>query len=119
MDTELLTYRELADRLGVKLDSARRTARRKGWRREPGNDGTARVHVPIDALPSPKDNPQDTPQDSPTDRPRDDLIPALEAQIEGLKELVSAERARADAAELDRDRWHEQATRSFWKRLAG
>lgn len=118
MDTKLLTYRELADALGVKIDSARRTARRKAWRREAGNDGQARVHVPIEALPDPTDSPQDCPTDSPEDDARA-IVPVLEAQIEGLKELVAAEKARADAAEADRDRWHAQATTSLWKRLVG
>lgn len=118
MDTEFLTYRELADRLGIKLDSARRMARRKGWRRETGNDGTARVHVPVEYMSRPTDAPQDSPKDSPPDAPAD-VVPMLEERIRGLVELVASEKARADAAERDRDRWHEQATRPLWKRLVG
>lgn len=35
----------------------------------------------------------------------------VEAQLAGMRQLVEAERARADAAEKDRDRWAAQAER--------
>lgn len=115
MTVESLTYRELADRLGVKVESARKTVLRKKWRKVVGNDGTTRIQVPIEYLPSPKDSPKDTANDS----PKDSLTLELQVRIEGLKALVESEARRADAAEADRDRWHELATRPWWKRLAG
>jgi len=114
MDTELLTYRELATRMGVKPESARKTAQRKGWARVQGNDGLARVKVPVEAL----ERPQDAPGDVPADGPAPDFR-ELEGRIEILKELVSAERRRADAAEADRDAWRGQAQRSVFRRLFG
>jgi len=109
MDTESLTYRELADRLGLKLDSARRMVRRKGWGRVPGNDSQVRIKVPVEALPSGQDKPADSPQDT---------VPVLQERIAGLRLLLEAERQRAEAAELERDRWYEVANRPWWRRLA-
>lgn len=113
MSTVSLTYDELAERLGIGRKSAQNTVRRKGWRRTKGNDGRARIEVPLDALP-------DTPSvEEPVSAQVDPQIPVLEAQIEGLKALVAAEKARADAAESDRDRWHELAVKPLWKRAVG
>lgn len=116
MDTESLTYRELAARLGVKPESARKTAQRKRWKRVTGNDGLARVLVPMEALARPQDAPGDIPSDvAPDSHP----LRELEGQIEILKELVAAERRRADAAEADRDAWRQQAQKSVLRRLFG
>ncbi len=120
METQSLTYKQLAERLGVKIDSARKTVRRKGWERVQGNDGTVRISVPMDRLIRPSDCPQDSPQDSPegnSDEAQLALVPVLEAQILGLQKLVEAERRRADGAEKDRDRWHLQATQPWWRRV--
>lgn len=114
MDTESLTYRELAARLGVKSESARKTAQRKRWKRVTGNDGLARVIVPVEALARPQDGPEDIPADVAADSHA-----ALEGQIALLKELVAAERRRADAAEADRDAWRTQAQRGVLRRLFG
>ena len=67
MDTESLTYRELAERLNVKLESARKMVQRKRWQRVTANDGTVRVIVPADALPQSQGLPPDTGSDSPSD----------------------------------------------------
>lgn len=130
MDTVTLTYRELADRLGVKLASARKTVQRKRWQRIAGNDGTVRINVPIEALPVPQDVPEDVTPDS---GPDPILFARLEIEIAGLKELVTAERARADAeaarantegkrandAIHDRDAWRLMAQRPWWRRMTG
>lgn len=100
MDTELLTYRELADRLGMKPESARKTAQRKGWHRTVGNDGLARVIVPVEAFDRPERAAEDVPPDN-----SGVLVRELEARIEVLKDLAAAERRRAEAAEADRDAW--------------
>ncbi|SMD16428.1 hypothetical protein [Rhizobium sp. RU36D] len=131
MSVESLTYKELADRLGCKLESARKMVQRKKWQRVTGNDGTVRIQVPMEELPS---------RDMSEDKPQEKLVPeillkALEVQIDGLKEIVESERKRADteaaradaeakraeaehgranaegkradAAETDRDEWRE------------
>ncbi|MGB5862655.1 MAG: hypothetical protein WBH52_29990 [Pseudomonas aeruginosa] len=102
MTHEYLTYRELADRLGIKLESARKTVLRKGWKRIQGNDGIARIVVPNASLPSPKDNAPDTSHE----------MLALETEIKHLKEML-------EVTKQDRDRWHALAVRPWWRRLAG
>lgn len=114
MDTESLTYHELADRMGVKLDSARKTVRRKRWQKVTGNDGTLRILVPVESLPLPTGRPPDSPKDGPEVYARE-----LETRIDGLRMLLQAESRRADTAEADRDRWHAMAVRPWWQRLAG
>lgn len=117
MDTKQLTYRELAELWGCKLESARKTVRRRGWQRVDGNDGTVRVIVPLDALPSPPDSTEVSPPDGPTPTPTE--VALLEERISGLRELVDAERRRADAAEADRDAWRALAERPLWRRVFG
>lgn len=121
MDTKLMTYRELADLWGCKLDSARKTVRRKGWHRVDGNDGAVRVQVPVDALPSPTDTPTVSPPDSPTVEPGPTAadVARLEGLIDGLKALAAAECRRAEAAEADRDAWRALAERPLLRRLFG
>lgn len=127
MTIESLTYKELADRLGCKLESARKMVQRKKWRRVTGNDGTVRIQVPFDELPAVKDKSEDSPQERLVP---EYLLKALEVQIDGLKEIVESERRRADtealradtegkradaegrranSAETDRDAWRELA----------
>ena len=125
MDTVALTYVELADRLSVKVASARKMVQRHKWKRVAGNDGLVRIEVPIEVLPAPRSRPSDSPLDSPSDS-LTDIVPVLEAQISALKELVAAERGRADMAQrmaseamVDRDRWHQLATRPWYRRLVG
>lgn len=50
MDTKLLTYAELAEALSITAASAKRLAIRRGWSKTPGNDGKARVAVPVERL---------------------------------------------------------------------
>src|SRR3712207_6195736 len=54
MQVESLTYDELAQRLGIGRQSARQLAMRRRWPRKPGNDGLARVSVPLEALTRPE-----------------------------------------------------------------
>ncbi|GBR51522.1 hypothetical protein GCM10007872_31070 [Gluconobacter sphaericus NBRC 12467] len=48
--TENLTYRQLADRLGLSLEAARARVRRGRWLKITDNHGTVRVSVPVFAL---------------------------------------------------------------------
>jgi len=111
METVALTYKELADRLSIKVESARKTAQRKRWHRTTGNDGTIRIHVPLDAFPSAVGQ-GDSPRDSHGNNPNNHVhiqLAKLEAEITGLKEVLQAERNRTTTAEQDRDAWREQA----------
>jgi hypothetical protein len=51
-----LTYKEFASRMGIKLESARKTVQRHGWKRLVGTDGRARILVPADYLPPDPDS---------------------------------------------------------------
>jgi hypothetical protein len=75
METRLLTYAELGEALGITADSAKRLARRRGWTKQPGNDGRARVSVPVERLVPravPEDDPEDDREDGPEDIREDD-----------------------------------------------
>jgi len=50
VETKSLTYAELGAALGITPASAKRLAIRRGWPKTPGNDGKARVAVPIERL---------------------------------------------------------------------
>jgi len=111
METVALTYKELADRLSIKVESARKTAQRKPWHRTTGSDGTIRIHVPLDAFSSAAgqgNNPKDSHGYCPNNSVHIQLA-KLEAEIAGLQEVLQAERHRTAAAEQDRDAWREQA----------
>jgi len=108
-DYELLTYKEIAERLGIKLPSVRQTVSRRKWRRIKQNDGTIKIEVPVSYLQREKvgideviDNNIDV--DSVVDGER------LKAENEYLKKRI------ADL-EVDRDRWYEIANKSWFKRL--
>lgn len=101
MTTRVFTYEELAEHYGITKKSAQNLARKKGWHRTLGNDRKARIHVPLEG---PKEVNDDVP-----DQKTEILV--LKAKIEGMERTIKAEQQRADAAEQDRDRWHEYATR--------
>lgn len=98
MTTKSLTYSELAGLLGVKLDSARRTVQRKRWPKVVGNDGKARILVPIESLPSSADNPADNV--TVYIRELETRIEGLDGQIAAMRELVTAATQRAETAEM-------------------
>ena len=100
VDGQWLTYQDLAVRLGVTPEAARRRAIRGKWARMPGNDGRTRVRAPDDWCP----------QGAPDVRPdASALVTALESHIktlqgenETLKQHFAAADGRAErlAAEL-------------------
>jgi hypothetical protein len=126
MDTKLLTYAELAQALGITAASAKRLAIRRGWPKQPGNDGRARVAVPVERLlrPNPigdddaSDDPDDGTSDSTGEAASDDTsesaggltsvvnvltqhIERLAKEIENLKVERDAAQARATALAAD------------------
>lgn len=144
-DVVLLTYAELGDRLAIKPASAKRLAQRRKWHRVIGNDGSARIHVPLDAIPRlvTDDDLPDRPGviisdgDDKVSPPHiselakkisylEGLVEGLQKQVEAEKDVASSERQRANAAEaraqdisIDREAWKRQAQRSIWSRLFG
>jgi hypothetical protein len=98
-DGRWLTYDELGRIRSIGRESAVKLVQRKRWRRIPGNDGAARVCVPLDWLtpamePSGDHSPHPSPEQSP-DTVR--LIDTLEGALAALRT-----RAEADAAEIER-----------------
>lgn len=85
-DTVALTYDELANRLGIDVQSARRRAQRGRWLRTKGNDGRTRVHVPVTVVATVTG----------TDTTLAEHGPATNATSPGL---VAELRRRAEAAE--------------------
>ncbi len=116
-DTKSMTYTELAEALGIGGDSARNLVRRKRWQRRPGNDGLARIEVPLEyvAEHKPSEPPASLATDAPAEPPAS--VPAspqfdggiiqtlnrhierLEKEVENLKDERDGERARA--AQID------------------
>jgi len=108
-DFEFLTYKEIADRLCIKLPSVRQTVSRRKWRRIKQNDGTIKIEVPVSYLQ--RENVAidevidiNVDVDSVVDNER------LKAENEYLKKRISD-------LEVDRDRWHQIANKSWFKRL--
>ena len=92
-DMRWMTYREMADFLAMKEESARRRAQREGWPRQLGNDGRTRVGVPGDAAPI--NEGQSGATDTGDDRP---------GEVATIRETLARERDRADRAEARADR---------------
>ncbi|ACL63361.1 hypothetical protein [Methylobacterium nodulans] len=111
-DVQWMTYAELAEALGIGGDSARNLVRRKRWARQLGNDGMARVGVPIEHLQEGRGSepPADPPADGGSDGDDDGAsvvsvltnhICRLERDLHALKEEHAAERSRLrDEAEV-------------------
>jgi hypothetical protein len=125
-----LTYDELAEARNIRRAAAVRLTQRKNWPRQPGNDGRARVLVPLDWIP---DHGQDTGQDAPTAIRQDGLtdaalaaireahageVAALRGEIETLKVLADAKDARLVDAETRAERERLRAE-GLQERLSG
>ena len=101
-----MTYGELAQARGVKRSTAIRFALRQQWRKQPGNDGLARVLVPTE-MAKPADRVRDVRQaptgDDPADVPLAHLA-AFEAALAALREQQAHERAALEALREGHDR---------------
>jgi len=91
-----LTYAEAGQRLGVSPEAVRAKAIRRGWRRQHGNDGKARVRLPFDAG-EPVDRAVNT-QSTPVRKSVDPaLVHALEGHVASLKAEIEHRAAEIDA----------------------
>lgn len=88
-DTRWMTYAELAEARGIKEPAAVRLVQRRHWERHQGNDGSARVAVPLSEL-----------------RPSKAVAPAgLPVAPDSQDvEALARERLRSDQAEARADR---------------
>jgi hypothetical protein len=118
-DVRWETYSSGAKLLRMKVESFRRVALRKGWRRLIGNDGQARVAIPLEAVERRSDNhPRFSDRYTGEDSARD-IAPgvpygAVGAEPHALKVLADAlrvERERREAAEAEVRRIIEEADR--------
>ena len=107
MATTVLTFEDLARRLGVRVETARRMTTRHRWRKTKDNHGRALVHVPDEYLArrlteqetapgtSPGTGPETSPKTAPGTEPRTAPeaahLAALMARLEALeRELMDA-----------------------------
>lgn len=110
-DTISLTYEELAARLSIDVQSARRRVIRSGWERTKGNDGKARVQVPVTVLPDTATKTAAVPatkdevsRDVPaTDPVMAETVSRLLSQLDAAESRADAAHARADAAQARAD----------------
>jgi len=107
VDTRSLSYDELADMLGIERESARHLAFRRRWRRTKGNDGKARVDVPLEALPqSSPATPTGGRPDGSTDTPAGAVTGSetvLTRHIKRLEAMLTYAQARLADVEADCD----------------
>ena len=94
-DSRWMTYAELAQARGIKEPAAVRLVQRRGWERQPGNDGTARIAVPVSEL-----------RFSKTVTPAVMLVTPDSRDMDAL----AREQQRADAAEARADRAEAERT---------
>ena len=128
MDAQWLTYRQIAVRLGVSVEAARRRALRGKWSRMPGNDGTIQVLLPDDLSVhrAPDVRADAVPDTSALVTALEGHIKTLQGENETLKERLAAEQARttqaiaAFASLADRlDALTAARAGPWWRRFAG
>jgi hypothetical protein len=109
-----MTYRELGKARGISAASAARLAFRKGWQRQPGNDGAARVAVPTgEDQASPYDARAGTRDAATGEAPGSGAREAVSrgARMPGAELAIQALREQADQAERRADTERDRADR--------
>jgi len=108
-DYELLSYKEIADRLGIKLPSVRQTVSRRKWRRIRQNDGTIKIEVPLSYLQ----------RDSVVVDEVIDINVDVDSAVDNERLKVENEylKKRIADLEIDRDAWKELANKPWFRRL--
>jgi len=110
---ELLSYKEIVERLGIKMASARQTVSRRGWRRVKQNDGTVKVQVPVTYLQR-----QSVAVDDDVDvNPFINVDVGVTVEIEKLKAENAYLHHRVADLESDRDAWRELANKPWFKKF--
>jgi hypothetical protein len=103
-ETRLMTYAELGEAIGRSEVAARSVAMRKRWRRVLGNDGKARVTVPVEVLTALQAKADTRTVDLPDDLPDEqavappDFLPDSRADARALMDMLEAR-----VAELDKE----------------
>ena len=98
--TRAMTYDEIAAALRISPDSARRLVRRRRWTKTRGNDGFARVNIPIERLEAAARASEDARDDDITDNPEDDPLGADHDAGAGMLVALLQARATELATEL-------------------
>jgi hypothetical protein len=112
-DVRMMTYADAAAVFGVQVDSIKRRARNRRWKREKGNDGLVRVGIPLDAVAMAETmQGTDIPTDSPPPISADIL--QLEKDVSALQTEVRLLREREADLRADRDAWRTAAERRRW-----
>jgi chromosome segregation ATPase len=95
-DVKWLKYNELASALGIPRESARQLVIRRRWPRRQGNDGRARIAVPLEALrsESPSAETGQTPSDATNQQTA--AIRILEHHVEHLEGEVEEAKTELD-----------------------
>ena len=107
-DVQIMTYAELAAALGIGAASARNLVRRRRWHRTPGNDGMARIAVPVDYLDRASHDPGGPPADAPADGGADPSIAELATSL--LIRHISRLETEIETLKQERDRAHDTAS---------
>ncbi len=98
-ETRWMSYAELAEARGIREPAAVRLVQRRKWERQHGNDGTARIAVPVFEL-----------------RPSRPVAPDVVPVAPDITEALNRERERADAAEAREAAATARATRAEQER---
>src|SRR4051794_26427958 len=100
-----LTYRDLAERLGISVEAAQQKARRGRWQRRDSNDGRRLVLVPYETTDTPMipgtkspTIPSTTPDTIPPVLPAP-VAPAVHGGADHVEALIDELRQRSSAAE--------------------
>jgi hypothetical protein len=102
-DVTWMSYADLGRARGISAASAKRLAIRRHWRRRQGNDGTARVAVPVtEAVPHETKSGDDPGDVTGNSGLLAGALAALEDAIVALREQLDAANTRAERAEADR-----------------
>lgn len=112
-DVQMMTYAEAATALGVQIDSIKRRARNRRWKREKGNDGLVRIAVPLDLLTAEKADILPVIPDDAYPETTPDMI-RLEKEVSALQVEVRLLRERETDLKADRDSWRAMAERRRW-----
>lgn len=97
-DTVWMTYDEAAKRLHIQADSVRRRAAARKWPKRLGNDGKARVGIPLDVIPTvtPAGIPAITTDNPDSSRTVWVQLATAHARIEGLEARLADTQAERD-----------------------